>query len=207
MVCHIVGAGSCATLPTLRDGDFLIAADGGYLHLMRAAMKPDLIIGDFDSFEGDLPTDTEIVRLPVRKDDTDMLAAVKEGIGRGYRDFYFYGAVGGRADHTYANYQTLAFLSKRGLHGRMIDGGYCVSAVTNGTLTLDGAYGTVSVFAFDGTAHGVTLEGLEYPLTDATLTADFPLGVSNHVMEHPARVTVREGTLLVMYECGASGKE
>ena len=68
------------------------------------------------------------------------------------------------------------------------------------TLTLpDRPGGTlVSVFCHGDRAEGVTLTGLAYPLSDAALTGDFPLGVSNRRLEgRPATVSVRRGTLLI----------
>ena len=68
------------------------------------------------------------------------------------------------------------------------------------TLTLpDRPGGTlVSVFCHGDRAEGVTLTGLAYPLSDAALTGDFPLGVSNRRLEgRPATVAVRRGTLLI----------
>ena len=46
---------------------------------------------------------------------------------------------------------------------------------------------------------GVCLEGVEYPLQDAELTADFPLGVSNHITGEQATVTLAEGMLLLVF--------
>lgn len=68
------------------------------------------------------------------------------------------------------------------------------------TLTLpDRPGGTlVSVFCHGDRAEGVTLTGLAYPLSDAALAGDFPLGVSNRRLEgRPATVSVRRGTLLI----------
>ena len=56
----------------------------------------------------------------------------------------------------------------------------------------------VSVFCQGDRAEGVTLTGLAYPLSDAALTGDFPLGVSNRRLDgQPATVAVRRGTLLI----------
>ncbi len=200
MVCHIVGAGECPVLPQKEKEDLLIAADGGLDALSACGILPDLLIGDFDSLKSELPNGTETVRLPVEKDETDMEAAVRLGLARGYREFAFYGATGGRPDHTYGNYRLLISLVKRGMKA-VIHGDYSVSAVKNGTLMLPKtACGTVSVFAVDAPAEGVTLKGLYYPLENAVLDVDTTLGVSNHVVAHPASVSVRQGCLFVMWE-------
>ena len=48
-VCYSVGAAATEELPSVREGDFLIAADRGYEALRAAGHTPDLILGDFDS--------------------------------------------------------------------------------------------------------------------------------------------------------------
>ena len=59
------------------DGRFIIGADSGYQKCVKLNIKPNLIIGDFDSSTKP-DTDIETIILPVRKDDTDTLSAVKE---------------------------------------------------------------------------------------------------------------------------------
>ena len=59
---------------------------------------------------------------------------------------------------------------------------------------------TVSVFSLSEESRGVTLGGLYYPLRDAILRADTPLGVSNSALGEEATVSVKEGALLVMWE-------
>ena len=198
-ICHIVGAGPfCPWGPQPQPGDLLIAADGGYAHLSRWGLMPDLVVGDFDSL-GYVPPHPHIVRHPVEKDDTDTALALSEGWSRGYRTFHIYGALGGRLDHTLANVQLLCGLAGRGGQGVLIGPGMTVTAVHNGTLELEGEPGqTLSVFCWGEPAQGVTLEGLKYPLQGATMTAQVPLGVINEFLGGPAQVTVEQGTLVVM---------
>ena len=50
--CYIIAAGEHYSAPSEPDyGDMVIAADGGYDYLCGFNIKPDLIIGDFDSLE------------------------------------------------------------------------------------------------------------------------------------------------------------
>ena len=53
------------------------------------------------------------------------------------------------------------------------------------------------MFCWGADAEGVTIEGAKYALSGATLTADFPLGVSNHFTGSAVRVAVRRGCLLI----------
>ncbi len=184
--------------PVQRE-DFVIAADGGLAHLKALGLEPDEILGDFDSL-GYVPADARV--FPVEKDDTDAMLAARRGLEKGFREFYFYGSLDGpRLDHTVANFQTLQFLADRGAIGYLVGLAWLVTVVKDGSIAFPaGTEGTVSVFCLGPDAEGVTLEGLHYPLNHSTLTAGFPLGVSNHFTGKPARIGVEHGSLLVIWE-------
>jgi len=197
--CYLVGAGDFTARGFApQNGDFVIAADAGYLALAKLGVRPGLLVGDFDSL-ADRPEGIPLRIFPVEKDDTDMGIAIAEGWARGYRDFALYGADGGRADHTLANLQLLGGLSRRGALARMVCPRYDVFALTHGTLILpERPVGTlVSVFCHGARARGVTLNGLKFPLDQDTHTCDRPLGVSNEYASGKASVTVGRGTLLI----------
>ena len=198
--CVIFCAAQCrGLLQPIREADFVIAADGGLEHTRRFGIQPDEILGDFDSL-GFVPDDSRV--FPVEKDDTDAMLAVRRGLSLGYREFWLYGSLDGpRLDHTIANFQTLQFLCDHGAFGYLIGNDYIVTAVKNGELRFPAeAKGTVSVFCLGADARGVTLKGLHYPLEEGTLTAGFPLGVSNHFTGSPARIRVEDGSLLVLWD-------
>lgn len=195
--CYIFCALPVNSLPEIDPDDLVIAADAGYKQL--GGIKPHLVVGDFDSL-GYVPREESVVELPVRKDDTDALFAVKLGLSRGFRRFVLLGSVGGRLDHTLANIQALAYLTTRGARGVLIGESEKITMLQNGSLNFFGApEGIVSVFAYGGTATGVTEENLAYPLDRATVTTDFPIGVSNEFTNQPACVTVEEGCLLIVW--------
>ena len=79
-----------------RSGDFLVAADAGYLLCQSLGLAPDLLIGDFDSMDAPAHCVAHIERVPVRKDDTDAMLALKAGLSRGCDEFHIYGGAGGR---------------------------------------------------------------------------------------------------------------
>lgn len=200
-ICYIVGAvdpGEICLEP--RRPALVIAADGGLTYLRQQGVEPDWIVGDFDSL-GHVPQGERVLRHPVEKDDTDMLLAVRTGMEAGCRDFVIYGGLGGRMDHTYANFQTLLWIACRGGRGYLVGDGTLCTVIDSGSVDFpDTCRGTISVFCPDGEAVGVTLRGLQYPLTDAVLRSDFPLGVSNSFLGEAASVSVAKGRLMVMWE-------
>jgi len=179
--------------------DFVIAADGGLVHTEKLGIVPNEILGDFDSL-GYAPTGANV--FPVEKDDTDAMLAVRRGLDLGYREFVLYGSLDGpRLDHTVANFQTLQFLADQGASGYLAGSTYLVTVVKDGGILFPaGLEGTVSVFCMGKDAEGVALEGLYYPLKDGTLTAGFPLGVSNHFTGKTAKISVKSGSLLVLWD-------
>jgi len=186
-------------LRPLGPGDYVIAADGGLRHTQKLNITPDAVLGDFDSL-GFTPEGANV--FPVEKDDTDAMLAVRQGLGLGYRDFLLYGSLDGpRLDHTVANFQTLQFLADHGAVGYLAGNRTLVTVVKNGSIRFPaGREGTVSIFCLGRDARGVRIEGLYYPLENGTLTAGFPLGVSNHFTEKEAVISVQDGSLLVLWD-------
>ena len=183
----------------LGAGDYLLAADGGLRHLERLGLTPNGIIGDFDSL-GFVPTGAEV--FPVEKDDTDAMLAARKGLELGFRDFLFYGSLDGpRLDHTIANFQTLQFLADHGARGYLVGRDYIVTVICAETISFGPeARGILSLFCLGPDASGITLRGLHYPLENGTLTSGFPLGVSNHFDGADASITVKNGSLLAMWD-------
>ena len=201
-ICYVVGAMSLSLSlrPCPAPGDYVIAADRGYDSRMAYGVNPDLVVGDFDSL-GEVPNHPNVIQLPAEKDDTDMVFALRQGLDLGYRRFVMLGGVGGRLEHTLGNLQLLDWLASQGAQGFLAGEKTVATAVRNGTLTFPAAMsGYLSVLCNSGTARGVTLRGLKYPLERYTMTGSFPLGVSNQFLGQPASVSVEDGCLLLLWE-------
>lgn len=201
--CVIVAGGDRPSeLPKkITEYDFVIAADSGLKFCLEANVRPDLIVGDFDSFLGALPEDIETVKLPTHKDDTDLLFAARCGIDRGFSKFTIFGGYGSRPDQNMAMFQTLCWIVEHstGADATAICNGFEACVLKNQRKTFNTNKNRyLSVFAIDGNAEGVDIIGAEYPLTNATLTANFPIGVSN-CAESDTVVSVQKGKLLIMW--------
>jgi thiamine pyrophosphokinase len=180
------------------ENSFVICADGGVDTALQNHITPDLIVGDFDSVRGELPENIETIKLRIEKDDTDMMAAIRIALERGFRDFMLLGAIGGRFDHSYANLCALQFLASQGCKAVLAGQGCRVFLLNGGRLTLQKLKGsTVSVFPFGVSSCTVSYGGLKYPLTNACLTPDNPLGVSNEITKDDAWIVVHSGNALI----------
>ncbi len=198
--CAIVGAGDFFPEHFKKESyDFIIAADGGWQSLREIGVRPNIVIGDFDS--SDMPPDIPTLRHKVEKDETDMHLAFLEGVRLGYKKFYVHGGTGGRDDHTFANYCLLLFAKRQKKEMYLIGKTSRSFVIENESVTLYGAPGnTFSVFALGGEASGVYIAGAKYEAADATLRPEFPLGVSNSFTESPAQISVSSGALLIIGE-------
>ena len=198
--CVIFCAGDCLG-PKLPIGaeDIVIAADGGLAHVQRLQIKPNIILGDFDSL-GYTPEGAEV--FPVEKDDTDSMLAIKKGLELGCRRFDLYGALDGtRVDHTMANFQAMGFLAQRGCRGYLMGCRQIATAIHNASITLPETFtGYLSVFCMGADARGVCIRGAQYEVENITLTSGFPLGVSNRFVGRQTTISVENGTLLLIWD-------
>lgn len=201
--CFIFAAGSFYGLRERpAAGDAVIAADAGYRICQALGIVPDLLLGDFDSMEQ--PADFHSVRrVPVEKDDTDTMLAIRTALDWGCKEVFLYGGTGGaRLDHTLANLQSLLYLRRHGARGWLYDRNFLWTVMENEELSFARTVenGLFSAFSMGERAEGIDLEGFQYPLTEGALTHEFPLGVSNHVLAPTATVRVRRGCLAVGWE-------
>lgn len=181
------------------EGDFIIGADGGVTHLRKLGLDAHTILGDFDSL-GYTPQGAQV--FPVEKDDTDAMLAVRLGLRKGYKEFLLYGSLDGeRLDHTVANFQTLQYLADHGARGVCVGKHYIAAVIKDESIYFpETAKGILSVFCMGADAEGVSIRGAKYEADDITLTAGFPLGVSNHFIGKECSVTVKKGSLLLLYD-------
>ena len=193
----IVSALKCKQPIDYSPGDLLIACDKGFDRVKEAGLVPDVVIGDFDSL-GFTPDFENIIKLPVKKDDTDTGYAINYAIEKGFNKIAVYGALGGMLDHTFASFQLAAGASKKGVDIRFFGDDCILLAVTNGKIALKSGNNRFSVFAVDSCS-GVTIKNAEFEIADSTLSPFFPLGVSNRKNGETV-IEVKSGTLIVI-EC------
>ena len=177
---------------------FVICVDGGLAMALNIGIRPDLVVGDFDSYPLYQFSACETIRLPTHKDDTDTMYAVKTALNRGFDDFYIYGATGGREDHTFANICILKFLADRGCQARISDPYTKITCQNTGMRLYRNQYDYFSIFPFGCLQSIVSLKGFEYPLERGTLTCSYPLGISNTIVGETGEITVHDGCIVVM---------
>lgn len=183
----------------INPDDLVIAADAGIKNLEKLNIKPDYIIGDFDSL-GYKPMEENVITHPVEKDDTDTLLAVKYAFDLGYKNFRIFGCIGGRLDHTIGSIQTASYITENKGTTVFFGDNENFTVIKNNKISFtDNCKGNISVFALTNTK-GVTINNLYYELQNGDLTPDFPLGVSNKFINKNAQISVSDGKLLIVWE-------
>ena len=204
-------------LPKPGPEDFVACADGGYLICVSAGIKPDVVIGDFDSLSVEQTARIDELGInrivyPREKSETDTLLCVKHGLSLGFEKFLIVGGIGGDFGHTVANLQVLSFLTDMRCEAEiitrserlMLADGEALSVhrepIPAVPLLINGMPGAkFSVLSYAERSSGVNIENAKYELTDAVLTQSYPIGVSNEFQgKETTKISVRYGRLLVI---------
>ncbi len=183
-----------------REGDMTVAADSGWNNAELLDVKPQILLGDFDSIGREkLPDAAEILQVPPEKDRTDTQLAVDLALSRGADDFFIIGGLSGRLDHTLSNLSVLEYLAERRAHAVITDGFNRARYLKNtGALIARSAYTYLSLLAVSDTVKGVTIDGCKYPLKNAKLTRNCQWAISNEITGNCALVEVRRGAVYLI---------
>lgn len=191
------------------SGDALaIAADGGARIAAYYGVKLHLVVGDFDSLTDEeldaLQTGgAEIERHPVHKNETDLELALIRAVERGATWIRIIGGVGDRLDQTLSNIYLMALPELSGCDVRLVAGKQETRLLHPGETVIEGEPGdTISLVPLSGIARGVRTENLYYPLRDEDLLFGPARGVSNVLSASPARVSLRDGVLMLVHTLG-----
>ena len=179
----------------LQPGDMIVACDAGYRNAAILGVQPDLIVGDFDSAPKPETTGDMII-LPHVKDDTDTQYAAAWAADHGTKEVLMLGALGGkRLEHTIANLSTGLYLAKRGVNAVIADEYSEIHYFMPGKPLILSKENWMyfSVFPLEGELAGVCIQGAYYPLENAALTMDYPLGVSNEFVQPQVQISCQGG--------------
>lgn len=208
MKAVVLSAGQIAEYERVRPwaaaADLVICADGGIRHAAALGLKPDLVLGDFDSAGAELieaaaAAGVSVERVPVEKDETDTHLALDAAVRRGADEIVLLGGTGDRLDHTFSNLLLLPGVPS-GVTVTVVDPKNVIRLLRpGGRLTVRAESGSyLSLLPLSPEAKGVVAEGVKWPLDGATLRWGQSLGVSNQIIEAEAFVAVREGYLAVI---------
>lgn len=207
-ICLIISGGEFAKLsPEYLKADYVIACDKGLDHADKYGIRPDIVIGDYDSVSPEnldkiKNGEVKSIRYPKEKDDTDTMIAMKHALSLGFTEIRMVCVFGKRMDHAIANIQTAHFGAAGGAVVRMYDEKTEVivfsGGSSDGVVKVPGKKGdAISVFSLSDVSRGVTIKGTRYELEGGDLNNSFPLGQSNEYAGDCAEVSVAQGTLMI----------
>ena len=180
-----------------RSAGLLVAADGGANYARSLGLTPDVIIGDLDSVKASTLRAfrrTGIIRVR-RQDNTDMEKALDYLRDHDVTRVFLLGATGRRLDMTLANLTVLwRYVPSMDI---VVVGTGWYAVPVQGMRTMHARRGTTVSLIPNGACEGVTLRGLRYPLTRATLSSGVA-AVSNVVQRGKFSVSIARGKALVV---------
>jgi thiamine pyrophosphokinase len=191
----------------IKPTDYIICADGGAKHVLKLGIKPDVIIGDFDSLSKKdqkifIEKQVPFITHEKEKDETDSELAVQFALEKGFKTIFIFGLLGSRIDHMLTNFFALDYISSADADVTIIEGKQEIRLIKN-KIKLEGKKGDlVSLIPLNGDVKKVTTKNLKYSLKNEDLKFGYSRGISNVFTEDTAEISLHEGSLLVIHTKG-----
>lgn len=173
-------------------GDFIICADGGTRHAAAMGIKPDVVIGDFDSSQK--PNDVTAYEFSPRKDFTDGELALMYAKEKGYSPIMLLGMTGDRLDHTLTD----ILMMSRYDGAYLVDDKNEIHIVKDRLVLRDMSGRTLSIIPVSGDVKGITARGLEWELNSETLYFGASRGNSNVINSDLCEIEIESGMAAVI---------
>lgn len=200
MKCSIISGAPDCDIDFLKNNvdsnSYIICADSGYKHCLKACIKPDLVIGDFDS--SSLPDNIEYIKLPAEKDDTDTFYTIKYAAEKGFDEIEIFNAIGNRFDHTYSNVICLDYCRNHNIKASIADARNRLTMVDEKIIINNSVYNYFSLFAVGGDVTGLTIKDAKYELKDVNLSSFDQYTQSNTFKGCDVEISFSGGNLLLV---------
>ncbi len=202
----IVANGELAAPISSYDYDFLIAVDNGLHYCLQQKCIPDLLIGDLDSVSTIDMVQAQQLNIPTQqypreKDQTDLELALLHAIEcLAAKKIIVLATMGGRDDMCLANALILTQSQFRDYDIELVGLKQSIHLITENKPFIKqlALQRIVSLLPITLTVEGVTTQGLEYPLSHATLYIGSTRSISNVVTEELVSISICSGLLLVL---------
>ena len=195
-------------LPILEseETEFIIGVDRGLVFLYDHGIKPDYIVGDFDSVPHELVNYyREKLNVPIRefnpvKDASDTEIALRLCLRLNRKKIWILGGTGSRIDHLWANVQCLQIALEAGSDTWILDRYNRIRLINKTTvLRKEEAFGPYfSLFPLELPVDDLSISGAKYPLKNHFLRPSDSLCVSNEFEEDEVTISLAYGKVILM---------
>lgn len=195
-------------LPILKseDTEFVIGVDRGLNFLYEHGIKPDYIVGDFDSVSSEVvdyyrrEVDVPIREFNPVKDASDTEIALRLCLDLRRKEIWILGGTGNRIDHLWANVQCLQIALDAGADARILDSHNQIRLLSTGiTLKREEAFGKYfSLFPLGLPVDDFNITGAKYPLKHHLLSPGDSLCVSNEFAADEVEISFVYGRVILM---------
>ena len=211
MITYIITGGSISDaqvqelLAADSEDKVIIAADKGMECCIRLEVRPNYLIGDFDSASTEALAKMKewniaVTKLNPIKDDTDTEAALHLAFEKTQGDIIILGGTGTRMDHVLGNIAILGQGFEVGRKIYLIDSNNRIQLIDREvTIAKDKQFGKyISVLPLTTEVRGLCEIGFYYPLDHYTMNSYTSLGISNEIVEDYGTITIEDGVLIVI---------
>jgi len=187
------------SLPNPENYGLIACTDGAFHYLKRLGFpmgKLDFISGDFDSHSG---SDEEMYQekfiLTLDQDKTDFHKALEIILEKGFSEIDVFGGSGGEQDHFLGNL-TVAYTFKDQMNIKFYDEFSEYYFIPN-HFKLGGVKNKmISLYPFP-LVNNIITKGLNWPLTNETLSITSRIGTRNFAVEDEISVEYESGDVLL----------
>lgn len=206
MKAAIISNGDLACLEYFKnvilEYDIILSADGASNKLRQLDIIPDYILGDLDSIDKDAleyfkDKSVEFIKFNPEKDFSDTHICIDFLIAKGLKKIDLYGALGGRWDHSIANFGLMYYAYEKGIELELLDRYDRARVCGIGEhISLKKENQCFSIFAVFEDAV-VSLDGVKYPLNEYPLSRGESIGLSNEYVED-CKVSIKKGSAIII---------
>ncbi|AAK79697.1 thiamine pyrophosphokinase [Clostridium acetobutylicum] len=187
----------------IENCDYIICADSGANCLHKYEIRPDMLLGDFDSIDEEVfnyfkEFHINTIKFPREKDFTDTELAFREALKLSADEICFLGCTGTRLDHIFGNLGLLYRCLKSGIRAYIKDDNNTLFMIDK-TISITGKKGEIfSIQGFREEIKELSIENAKYPLKDYNLSFGDSRTVSNEFLDEPVTISFKNGTIIVM---------
>lgn len=190
----IVGSSSVdreLLLHEIEKANLVVCCDGGLHHFLGIDIFPDIVLGDFDSYDGEVPEGAIIYEK--EKDFSDLEAALLLCEKKGIKNITILGATGKRLDHFLV---ALFGLFNRAANVVLKDSRNKIFIKTEDFRLVDEGYPYFSLIPLDETI--LSIKGAKYDLEQKKVSPGSSITLSNEFKEREVAISFSPCRMIVV---------